>query len=79
MQDIKVENIEELANLAQNACYKDQAVNERQMAETKQFYMMGFFEGMQMGNKMPKEVFDKAFEEVCDSIQKRIMELMNQK
>ena len=74
-EEIRVENIEELAERAQKACYNGRVVDQRQLDETKQFYMMGFFEGMQIGNKCPEEKFDTLFKDVSGSIQKRIMEL----
>ena len=82
METIRVENIEELAERRQKACYgknyrKD--AHPTQLAETKQFYMMGIFEGMQMGNKIPKDTFDQMLREVSGSIQKRIMELSKNK
>jgi hypothetical protein len=77
-KEIEVENIEGLAEVSQKFCYPSGA-HPIQLAETKQFFIMGFFEGMQIGNKIPRDKFDELFLEVSDSIQNRIQELMTNK
>lgn len=80
LEEVTVENIEGLAELAQKSCYGDLSrIHSVQKAETKQFYIMGFFEGLQFGAKVPADKYEALFNEVKDAIQKRVNELYEKK
>lgn len=75
-EQLTVENVEGLAEYAQKCCYGElDNVDKRQLGETKQFYLMGLYEGMQIGSKIPQDKFNAMLKEVGTAIQDRIAEL----
>ena len=66
-ETLKVEKITDLADEYQKHIYPNGA-HEIQLAETKQAFVAGLYEGMQIGKALPPNGFDRALKEASDFI-----------